>query len=87
MRVYLTEKEFDEVMFKMFEAAGAKFYSIKRSCRGDNWFTKHTWTEVQEKEFKKWLKKYVIKKLGIPAKLAEKKTEMFLFEHGWKYRE
>ena len=85
MRMYLTEKEFDEVMSKMFEAVGVKFHSIKRSCKGDDWFTRHTWTEEQEREFGKWLKKYVMKKLGIPAKLAEKKVAMFLFNYGWKF--
>lgn len=86
MRMYLTDKEFDEVMSKMFEAVGAKYYSIKRSCSGGEWFLNHSWTEAQEKEFKKWLTKYVMQKLGVPAKLAKKKTEMFLFEYGWRYK-
>ena len=87
MRVYLNEKEFNEVMSKMFEAVGAKFYSIKRSCKGDQWFMKYSWTEDQEKEFRKWLTKYVIKKLGIQPQLADKMVTMFLFEYGWKYKE
>lgn len=83
--MYLSEKEFDVVMAKMFEAVGAKFHSIKRSCRGDKWFTKHTWSSDQEKKFKVWLKAYLIRKLDVHEKRAEKMAAMFLFDYGWKY--
>ena len=85
MRVYLTEREFDEVMLEMFEAVGEKFYSIKRSCKGDKWFTKHSWSMAEEKKFKAWLKAYLIRKLDVHETRAEKMAAMFLFDYGWKY--
>jgi hypothetical protein len=83
--MYLSDEESNEVMSKLFEAVGKKFVSIDRSCKGESWYTKYAWTQNQENEFEKWLKQYAMKKLKIPAKLAEKKAKMFCFNYGWKY--
>jgi hypothetical protein len=87
MGQYLSDEQFNEVMSKLFEAVGKKFHSIGRSCRGDKWFMKSTWTQAQSKEFEKWLTKYVAKKLGILVKSAKKKAQMFCLSYGWKYKD
>lgn len=71
----------------MFEAVGKKFHSIKRSCKGEDWFMKYSWTEAEEKKFRDWLKEYIVKKMGITAKLADKHVAMFCFQYGWTYKE
>jgi hypothetical protein len=81
----LTDEQFTEVMDKLFETVGKKFHSIGRSCRG-KWFMRSEWTQAQGNEFEKWLKNYTIKKLRIPAKLAEQKAGMFCLNYGWKYK-
>lgn len=85
MALYLSEAQFDEVMVKLFEAVGKKYHSQGRSCRGQ-WFMRSSWTMAQEKEFQTWLTNYVAKKLHLPLTLAKKKSAMFCFNHGWKYK-
>jgi len=87
MSQYLTDDQFNEVLSKLFGVVGKKFHSIKRSCRGNNWFMRYCWTEAQEKEFNEWLTKYLVKKQHMPVRLAKKKASMFCFMHGWKYKE
>jgi hypothetical protein len=82
--IYLTDKQCDEVLSKLFEAVGKKFHSIGRSCRGQ-WFSRSTWTLKQEKNFEEWLTTYTAKHLHIPKNLAKKKAQMFCFCYGWKY--
>ncbi len=79
----LNDEQFNEVMCKLFETVGKKFYSISRSCRG-KWFMRSTWTQDREKEFEKWLKKYIVEKLHVPAKLSWNMAKMFCFNYGWK---
>ena len=85
MAYYLTDKQFDEVMRKMFKTAGQEFKSIEESCGTNDWFMQHTWMEKQEAEFRKWFIFYMVKKLHIPVHLADKKARMFLSEYGWKH--
>lgn len=85
MSMYLNDKQFDEVMSKLFKTIGKKFYSINQSCRDEDWFMQSSWTQTQEKGFEKWLIKYVIKKLHIPIKLAKGMVKIFCFNYGWKY--
>jgi hypothetical protein len=47
----------------------------------DNWFQKYTMTVEQGEEFKKWGKKYLMKKLNRYAKQAE--DEMLWFNLQW----
>jgi len=86
MTYYLTDKQLDEVLTKMFKAVGQGFISIKKSCHDTKWYMKYSWTEKEEAEFRKWLKSYIVKKLHIPVLLADKKARMFCFMWGWKYK-
>jgi len=85
MSYYLTDKQFDHVMKKLFKAVGQEFKGIEESCGVEYWYMQHTWTEEQEAEYRKWLTSYIVKKLHIPVRLADKKARMFLFMYGWKY--
>ena len=86
MSYYLTDKQFDHVMKKLFKSVGQEFKSIKENCRGKNWYLKHTWTEKQETEFRKWLTSYIVKTLHTTVRFADKRARMFLFFCGWKYK-
>ena len=86
MSYYLTDRQFDVVMKKLFRAVGCWYESIEKSC-GKDWYMKHTWTEKQEAEFRKWFTSYIVKKLDIPVRSADKRARMFLFECGWKHVE
>jgi len=85
MSYYLTEKQFAHVLRKMFKAVGQEYKSIKESCGAEDWYLKHTWTEKQEAEYRKWLTSYIVKKLHIPVRSADKRARMFLCECGWRY--
>jgi len=82
---YLTEKQFDHVLRKMFKVVGQEFKNKKESCGIEGWYRQHTWTEKQEAEYRKWLTSYIVKKLDVPVRSADKKARHFLFMCGWKY--
>lgn len=84
--MYLSDKQLDEVLSKMFEAVGKEFKSIKKSCSTNEWYMKYSWTEKEEKEFDKWLKFYLIKNLHMSSLLANQKSKMFCFMWGWRYK-
>jgi len=85
MSYYLTEKQVEHILRKMFKVVGQEFKSIKESCKDKEWYLKHTWTEKQEAEFRKWLTSYIVKKLDISVRSADKRARMFLFMCGWRY--
>jgi hypothetical protein len=87
MRTKVTDKELDKILSKMFDIVGVKFQSIKESCKGKKWFMKYTWTREQEQLFEKWLKKFLMEKLRMPAKIAIEYVKWFTFDYGWKYSE
>ena len=87
MRTKVTDKELDEILSMMFNVVNVNFQSIKKSCRGNNWFMKHTWSKEQEQKFEQWLKKFLMKKLRMPAKMAIEYAKWFTFDYGWKYSE
>lgn len=51
----------------------------------DDWFKKYSMTVQQGEEFKKWGKKYLMKELRSPAKLAEKEMQWFNLQWGLTY--
>ena len=51
----------------------------------ENWFQKYTMTVEQGKEFKKWGKKYLIKKLRETSKSAEREMQWFSLQWGLTY--
>lgn len=59
-----------------------------------DWYLEHSWTQEQEREFAKWMVKFlknkkVEKELYGYASYSDKgrkeRVEMFLFQYGWKY--
>lgn len=51
----------------------------------EDWFKKYSMTVQQGEEFKKWGKKYLMKELRSPAKLAEKEMQWFNLQWGLTY--
>lgn len=86
MRAYLDGDKMNEILSKLFDAVGQKFVSIRKSCHSKQWYLQYEWTTKQQEKFEKWLKKYIMKNLHHPAKLAELEAKMFCFNHGWKYK-
>jgi len=51
----------------------------------ENWFQKYTMTVEQSEEFKKWGKNYLMKKLRMNAKQAEREMMWFSLQWGLTY--
>jgi hypothetical protein len=84
MRLYVTDKELDQILRKMFSYVGVEYKKFRTSA--PDWYLKHSWTEAQEKAFIKWLTAFLVKKLGMTDKLASKYASYFTFMHGWTYK-
>jgi len=69
---------------EMFKRVGMK-YPNKKFTDQPNWFTKKTWTETEEKDFKKWMEKLLKKRYKHWTKRTlDKEIGMFLLMWGWK---
>ena len=81
MRDY--DKIVKHIIDKMFEIAGhdVKFEDIKDK---EGWFNEWTMTEEQNKEWRKYVINYFIKKLKMPKKQAE--MEARLCDLNWGLR-
>ena len=77
-----TEKELETAIKKMFEIAWHDFPWLKNLNQMDSWFTYYTRTELQEEEFKKWLKDF-FKKYVIPWRL-DKEVWHFILNYWFK---
>jgi hypothetical protein len=51
----------------------------------ENWFQKYTMTVEQGEEFEKWGKSYLMKKLRMNSKQAEREMTWFLLQWGLTY--
>jgi len=79
-----TDKAIVDLINQMFIIAGHDVtYDDIFDVEG--WFQKYTITMAQEKEFKKWGKKYLMKELRESAKSAEKTMMWFNLQYGLKY--
>ena len=65
-----------ELIDKMFEIAGhpLKFEDVEG--RKDNWFQQHTMTEAQNKEWREWGTKFIMKKHRYNKYLADREMRM-----------
>lgn len=77
------DKAVVDLINQMFIIAGhdVTYYDILSK---DNWFQQYSITVKQDKEFKKWGKKYLMKNLGLYAKQAEREMSWFSVQWGLK---
>jgi len=87
----MTSKHLIKIMDKMCSMVGVKREDIDMSKEG--WFREHEWTAEQDKEFMKWMLKYLENHPSAQTELygyvASKKiniqrVENFCLQYGWK---
>jgi len=85
------QKHTNIVLNTMFLWVGANYSDI--DTQEDNWFFKHTWTEEEEKDFKKWLSSYLYGMKEAQRELCDmnymkkgdcnRAADMFVLNYGW----
>lgn len=73
---------FDAAMDQMFKEVGFKGFD-REFVKQDEWYTKRTWTENQERAFKDWLVNECRTKMKWSKKIAETEAAYFLLMWGW----
>ena len=76
-----------DIINKMFEIAGHAVTYDDIKDRKDDWFTQWTMTEAQYDDWKKWGKQYLMKKLRMYAKRAEREMAMIGLMWGLKFEQ
>ena len=79
------EKMLETVINKMFEIAGHDVKYEDISGRKDQWFLEYTMTVAQNEEWKKWMKKYLMKECKMYAKIAERNAAFMSMNWGLKF--
>jgi hypothetical protein len=70
----------------MFKRVGEEFPNPELTDQNE-WYTKRTWTDAQEDDFRKWMIDKLRKEGRYTKKTAEWETSMFLLNWGWKNEE
>jgi len=82
-----TRKSYDETceecLTEMFRRVGAK-YPWPGLTRYKSWFTRRTWTEVEEEDFRQWMYNHLKKRYGWNKEKLDREISMFLLMWGWK---
>jgi hypothetical protein len=73
-----------DLINQMFIIAGHKV-TYNDVLGVENWFQKYTMTVEQGEEFEKWGKSYLMKKLRMNSKQAEREMTWFLLQWGLTY--
>ena len=74
--------DIDEIIDKMMEMAGYNARSHHLRQMGDYpWYSKYTWTEGEETEFKRWFVRKLVRN-GWPKGIAEKEWLWFNLMYG-----
>jgi hypothetical protein len=79
------EQAIIDLLNQMFIIAGHNITYDDIKERKDNWFTEWTMTMTQNEEWQKWGEKYLIKKLKMSAKQAEKEMQWVSLMWGLKF--
>ena len=74
-----------DLINQMFIIAGHNITYDDIKDRKDDWYAQWTMTVEQGEEFKKWGKKYLMKELRLPAKMAEREMQWVNLQWGLKY--
>jgi len=88
-----TQPHTKKILKEMCKVAKVDFN--KENFDTEQWFTKHSWNEKQEKQFRKWAIDYLYNNSGArqeilsinlkDKKLITKAVNWFIFQYGWKY--
>lgn len=81
---------------EMFKRVGVRF--TYKAIEKDGWFHQHEWTQAEEDDYKKWLRKWLDDncrqyvdnmnwRKSMPASIKEKTLSYFLFLYGWRIKE
>ena len=68
---------------EMFRRVGKK-YPDKKFTDQKDWYTKVTWTEEEEEDFRVWMRAFLKKKYRWNKHTLDKEIGMFLLMWGWK---
>jgi hypothetical protein len=74
----------DECLMEMCRRVGVDYTKV--DTEDPEWFTRHTWTAVEQDDFKVWL----VKKLRankVLKKTATETADLFILNWGWKVKE
>lgn len=74
-----------DIINEMFKIAGHEVIYDDIKDRKDDWFNEWTMTEEQYEVWKKWGKQYLMKKLNLYAKQAEKEMSWVGLMWGLKF--
>lgn len=80
------EKAVIDLINKMFEIAGHQVTYDDIKGRQDQWYLDWTITEEQDRQWKDWGKKYLMKELRMYSKLAEREMAMVGLMWGLKLK-
>jgi len=72
----------EEGLVEMFRRVGRTYPDPKLTKLRD-WYTRVSWTEADQEDFRKWLVAHIRKKLRWKKKLAENSASWFLLMWGW----
>ena len=78
------EKAVIDLINEMFKIAGHNVTYDDIKDRKDNWFQQWTMTMEQDDEWQEWGKKYLMKHLRFPSKMAEREMNMIRLMWGLK---
>ena len=81
------EQAIVDLINEMFRIAGHDATYDDMVGREDQWFNEYTMTEEQYNEWKKWGKKYLMKKLDLYAARAEKEMDWVGLMWGLKIKQ
>ena len=72
---------------EMFRRVGEEFPNEELTNDKD-WYKKRSWTEKQQEDFKKWMKKELKKTFpDLSARKVEWEAGIFLLSYGWTTKE
>ena len=75
----------DECLVEMFKRVGLKYPNPKFTNQPD-WYTKRTWSEDEEDDFRLWMKQHLKKRCRWTNRTINKEIAFFLLMWGWKTR-
>jgi hypothetical protein len=79
----LSQDEFNTLLEVQCEMVGTTLAQVNTSQ--PKWYTKYTWTQEQEEEFRDWAKRWLKKRKRWRSSVINLFIEYYLFNWGWKY--
>ena len=77
-----TDKVLGECLKEMFRMVGLR-YPNKKFTNNPRWYAMRAWTAKEEEQFRKWMKKHLMKRMRWRAKQAEKEVAWFTLMYSW----